>query len=316
MVRERGFTSVRGLALGHAEEVGLSSGVTVVRFDTATPTVAEVRGGASATYDTASLALDSTFGRRWAIFLSGGSLYGLDAARGVRARILETGGGHRLFGNPTPIIPVSGAALFDLPRTPGPIPEYLALGYEATRRAGRGPAAAGRVGAGAGATVGKYRGRARCMLGGVGEAVRRWGRGSVGVLAVVNAYGGIRDPATGAWVAGARSSRGAIVPPSPSSSRPARSTGTTLAVVATDLEVSRPVLARVASIVHAGLARAIIPYQSSTDGDVVFASSTGSAGPAPAEVYPGGTADAVGTIAADLAVSAVLSAVRAANGKR
>ena len=158
----------------------------------------DVRGGASATYDTASLSLDSTFGRRWAIFFSGGSLYGLDAARGIRTRILETGGGHRAFRNPNPVVPISGAALFDLPRRREGLPDYLPLGYEAARRANRGPVAVGAVGAGAGATVGKYRGRARAMHGGVGSAAaRRRGLGTVGVMVVVNSVGAVRDPASG-----------------------------------------------------------------------------------------------------------------------
>jgi len=145
--------------VGHATNPEASTGVTAVLFDTAVPTVVEVRGGASATYDIASLSLDSTFGRRWALFFAGGSLFGLDAARGVRLRVLEQGGGHRAFSNPNLVAPVSGAALFDLPREKGPIPDYLPLGYEAAVRANRSEFAIGRVGAGAGATVGKYLGR-------------------------------------------------------------------------------------------------------------------------------------------------------------
>ncbi|MGA8302453.1 MAG: P1 family peptidase, partial [Thermoplasmata archaeon] len=153
------LTLVPGVRVGQAEAPGGSSGVTVTLFDAPAPTVIDVRGGASATYDTASLSLDATFGRRWAIFFAGGSLYGLDAARGVRTRILETGGGHRAFQNPIPVVPISGAALFDLPQDMEELPDYLPLGYEAARRASRDAVAVGRFGAGAGATVGKYRGR-------------------------------------------------------------------------------------------------------------------------------------------------------------
>ena len=67
------LSRVAGLAVGHAEDPEASSGVTAVLFDAAVPTVVEVRGGASATYDTASLSLDSTFGRRWALFFSAGA---------------------------------------------------------------------------------------------------------------------------------------------------------------------------------------------------------------------------------------------------
>ena len=314
--RSLDFGSIRGIAVGHAETPEGTSGVTVVRFEEPAPTVVDVRGGASATYDTASLALDATFGRRWAIFFAGGSVYGLDAARGVRTRILETGGGHHAFRNPNRVVPISGAALFDLPIRPGPIPDYLPLGYEAARRARPGPVAVGRVGAGAGATVGKYLGRHRAMRGGLGTAAARvssWG--AVGVLVVVNAVGAIRDPGTGAWVAGARGRDGRVRPPGSERPGPDLPGGTTLALVVTDVAVDRPVLARVAAIVHSGLASVIVPFHRSTDGDVLFAATTGAAGLPRTEVPPGEVADRLGARAAELAAAAVLGAVRAARSE-
>lgn len=310
------FGRVGGLAVGHAESPDATSGVTAVLFDEAAPTVVEVRGGASATYDTASLSLDSTFGRRWALFFAGGSLYGLDAARGVRLRVLERGGGHPAFRNPNRVAPVSGAALFDLPSRVGPIPDYLPLGYEAALRASREEVPVGRVGAGAGATVGKYLGRDRAMHGGIGTSALRIGRhGTLGVLLAVNAVGAVRDPVRGTWVAGARGARGQLVPPRSSSSAPDLPTGTTLGLVATDLQIDRPTLARVVAMAHAGLASAITPFHSAVDGDVLFGASTGSAGPPPRESRPGGTADRLGILAAELAVRATLGAVRAANAE-
>lgn len=311
--RTADFARVRGLSVGQAETPDGASGVTAVLFESASPTVVEVRGGASATYDTASLSLDSTFGRRWALFFSGGSLFGLDAARGVRVRVLERGGGIRAFGNPNPVAQVSGAALFDLPRKLGPIPDYLPLGYEAACRASREEVSVGRVGAGAGATVGKYFGRDRAMHGGVGAAAVRVGRGALGVLLVVNAVGAVRDPTTGEWVAGARGRGGSVAPPVPRSERVDRTSGTSLGVVATDFSVDRPTLARVVAMCHAGLASAIAPFHSSTDGDVLFGVSTGVAGRMPREDRPGATADRLGAEAAVLVVRAALSAVRAAN---
>jgi len=308
---------IRGVRVGQSETPDGSSGVTAVLFDSASPTVVDVRGGASATYDTASLSLDATFGRRWAVFFSGGSLYGLDAARGIRTRILETGGGATAFRNPNPVVPISGAALFDLPRARGPIPDYLPLGYEAAARAGRSPVRTGSFGAGAGASVGKYLGRHRAMRGGVGTAAVRLGRrGSVGVLVVINAVGAVRDPSSGDWVAGAKGVRGRIAPPRPVHRAPDPGVGTTLGLVVTDLEIARPTLARIAAMAHTGLASAIIPFHSSTDGDVIFATSTGAAGAPPDEARPGATADLLGMAAAELAGIAVRRAVRASNPVR
>src|SRR5215831_11825796 len=126
-----GRVAVSGVRIGHATAPGGRTGVTVARFDVAAPTVVRIDGGASATYDTGSLALDATFGRRWAIFLAGGSLFGLDAARGVRDAVLAGGGGHTVFAHARRVAPVSGAALFDLPRDERPLPDYVRLGAAA-----------------------------------------------------------------------------------------------------------------------------------------------------------------------------------------
>ena len=310
------LTHVGGLAVGHAENPEATTGVTAVLFDTAAPTVVEVRGGASATYDTGSLSLDATFGRRWALFFAGGSLFGLDAARGVRLRVLERGGGHRAFRNPNLVAPVSGAALFDLPLQPGVIPDYLPLGYEAARRASTDDIPVGRVGVGAGASVGKYLGRSRAMHGGLGTAAVRLGRrGTLGVLVVVNSVGAIRDPGSGRWVAGAVDDRHRIVPPSTPVVRPSSTEGTTLGLVVTDFVVDRPTLARVVAMAHAGLASAVSPFHSAMDGDVLFGASTGKAGRPPREERPGENADRLGSLAAQLLVRATLGAVRIANAE-
>jgi L-aminopeptidase/D-esterase-like protein len=309
------ITRVPGVRVGQVETPDRSSGVTVVLFESAAPTVVDIRGGASATYDTASLSLDATFGRRWAVFFAGGSVYGLDAARGVRTRILETGGGHTAFRNPTPVVPLSGAALFDLPSRSGPIPDYLPLGYEAARRASDRPVRIGRSGAGAGATVGKYLGRERAMRGGLGSAASRVpGIGTIGVIVALNAVGGVRDPATGKWVAGARGAHGSVIPPKAARGLRDRTTGTTLTLVATDAPIGREALSRIAAIAHAGIASAVRPFHSSTDGDVLFAVTTGADRARRREPRPGAFADRLGDRAAELAVAAVLGAVRASNG--
>ncbi len=307
------ITAVRGVSVGQAADPNRTSGVTVVVFDDGAPTVVDVRGGASATYDTASLALEATFGRRWAIFLTGGSLFGLDAARGVRTRLLETGRGTPAFLQGPTIVPVSGAALYDL--RGDELADYLALGYEATRRAGRGPVACGAEGAGTGATVGKYLGRRFAARGGIGSAgAPLRGGGHVGVLVAVNSVGAVRDPGTGRWLAAARGPGGRLRPPT--AARAARAArGTTLGIVATDVTLDRPALARIASIVHAGLGRTIVPYLTATDGDVLFACSTGRVRPGRSASRPGEPADTVGALAADLAVEAVARAVRPPAGR-
>lgn len=302
---------MRGVRVGQATDPDRRTGVTAVVFDDGASTVVDVRGGASGTYDTASLSVDATFGRRWALFVSGGSLFGLDAAQGIRAVLLEAGAGSRASGSRRVVVPISGAVIFDLPSDDRPLPDYAELGRAAAASADRGPLDQGRVGAGSGATVAKYLGRAAGMAGGVGSASRPLGRGRrVGVLVVVNAAGAVRDPSDGRWVAVARGRRGRPIPPSEIPQRPLQGRGTTVSVVVTDLALDRPELARVAAIVHAGLGRAIVPYLTAVDGDCVFAATTSPGRRSRPDWRPGASADQVGRLGADAAVEAVLSAVR------
>lgn len=311
---------MRGVRVGHAENPERTSGVTTLLFDRAAPTVVDVRGGASCTYDTASLSLESTFGRRWAVFLTGGSLFGLDAARGVRTRILETGGGHRLFNNPNRLVPLTGAALFDLPPKEALIPDYLPLGYESARAASRAPSLGGRVGAGTGATLGKYLGPGHSQPGAVGSSSVDLPRGRrIGAVVALNSVGAVRDPSTGRWVAGARDARGRVQPPPIGPFAAARrrvGRGTTLVAVVTDASADRQTLQRVALGAHAGLSSAVSPVHTATDGDVVFCSSTGEETARVAEGYPGASADLLATAASAAVVAAILDGARRANAAR
>jgi L-aminopeptidase/D-esterase-like protein len=299
--------------IGHAVAPDGTTGVSVVLFGRAAPTIVDVRGGASGTYDTASLSLDATFGRRWGIFFAGGSVFGLDAGGGLRDAVLADGGGHAVFSNPNRVAPVSGAVLYDLPRGVRRPVDYRELGRDAAVAARPVRPFAGRTGAGAGARIGKYLGRGHSQPGALAiEIGRERGLGTVAALAVLNSVGAVRDPATGRWIAGARDRRGRLVPPdSGIRSAPA---GTTLVAVVTDVPVGRPVLQRVGTFVHAGLARAVVPAHTATDGDAVFVSTV-----APTESARSGAsyapelADRIGLLAERVTVQAIVRAARAAN---
>ncbi|MCI4335967.1 MAG: P1 family peptidase [Thermoplasmata archaeon] len=310
------LTKVAGLSVGHAQNDGKTTGVTVVRFRRAAPTVVHVLGGASATYDTGSLSLDATFGRRWAIFLAGGSLFGLDAARGVRNALLASGAGGRVFGHTQRLAPITGAALFDLPRLGKEIPDYVELGRKAVSTASRKPVEMGPVGAGTGATVAKYLGRRFARRGGLGSAAARAPKlGWVGVIAAVNSVGAVWDPEIGHWAAVAREPGGPPLAPGgfrDVSGRQVDSRGTTLVVVVCELTLERSALQRIGSIAAAGLARCIMPVFTATDGDVLFTASTERRSLRGGRSYPMAEADELGAIAAGLIPRAVVRAVTSA----
>ncbi len=306
---EDGITAVEGIRVGHFTYADDHTGCTVVLAPGGAVGSADVRGGAPGTVETDLLdPLNSVRGPD-AVFIAGGSAFGLAARDGIVRYLEENGRGYPIPG--VGVVPiVSGAIIFDL-RVSGarPGPD---CGYRAAAAAATGPVAEGSVGAGAGATVGKMLGMDRSVKGGAGTSSVTLESGLVvGALAVVNAVGDVIDPGTGQVVAGARNEdgtfadarrilRGLAPPPSPGRN-------TTIVVVATNAALTKAQAAKVAQMAHAGLARAIVPSHTPSDGDAVFSLATGA-------LADGYTVGQVGGLAAEVVAEAILRAVRAAAG--
>src|ERR1700712_2082458 len=92
------LTDIPGIAVGHATDLRLGSGVTAILFDEPTVASVAVTGGAPGERDTALLSTDATIERVNAIVLSGGSTFGLDAAGGVQSWLRAGGGGGGVAG--------------------------------------------------------------------------------------------------------------------------------------------------------------------------------------------------------------------------
>jgi L-aminopeptidase/D-esterase-like protein len=76
------------------------------------------------------------------------------------------------------------------------------MGYEACKNTSDGPVAEGNVGAGTGATVGKFLGMAHMMKSGLGAYAVQIGELQVAAIVAVNALGDIVDVDTGKRIAG------------------------------------------------------------------------------------------------------------------
>ncbi|WP_051663014.1 P1 family peptidase [Alicyclobacillus macrosporangiidus] len=189
------------------------------------------------------------------------------------------------------------------------VAEEAARGAQAAGWETAGAGAEGNVGAGCGATVGKLAGPGRAVKSGLGTAARTLPDGTVvGALVAVNAVGEVRDPATGAVLAGPRADGGGYFDSVDLLVRQVHTpltpgTSTTIAVVAADVRLTKAQAQKVAQMAHDGLARTIRPVHTMYDGDTVFALATGSA-----EV----PVDVVGAVAAEVLAEAVVRAVRAA----
>lgn len=262
---------------------GSGTGVTVILPPAGTVGSGEVRGGAPATREFALLEPTRLVDRVDAVVLSGGSAFGLAATEGVMSLLRERGAGFPTPAGPVPI--VIGMSIFDGSVRTGP-PD-AASGRAAALAAYAGTElASGPVGAGAGASTGKWRGR--FDPGGLGRADGAAGAVRVAAVVAVNAWGDVlgRDgePLFGG---------------PPGAERPAAPYGmqnTTVAVVLTDARLSKNDCFLLAQSGHTGFARAIHPAHSRYDGDAVVALATGqSAAEADLDLLRAVTVDTVAT---------------------
>jgi L-aminopeptidase/D-esterase-like protein len=278
------ITDVAGLRVGQAEDARVRTGVTVLMTDEPANAAVDVRGGAPGTRDTEALDAVNLVGTVDAIALSGGSVFGLDSPSGVASVLRSQGRGYLLSpGAPrAPIVPA--AILFDLAnggdKEWGDEPPYRALGMKAAESAAL-DFALGSAGAGHGAAAAIYKG-------GVGSASFTTAEGySVGAIAAVNSLGSPLIPGTDVFWAfpfeqgrefGGRRLRenfANVDSDLPVDMRAARArANTTIAIVATDADVTRVELKRIAIMAGDGLARALRPAHTPFDGDIVFAVAT------------------------------------------
>jgi len=275
------ITDVSGLKVGNAQDDELKSGATVLVADAPFTAAVHVMGGAPGTRDTELLAPDRLVQQVDALVLSGGSAFGLDAPSGVADALLTMGRGFVVGEARVPIVP--GAILFDLlnggnkkwQKNP-----YYDLGRAAFENAGT-VFDLGTAGAGTGCTT-------LDLKGGLGSASFVLDNGlTVGALVAVNAIGStVQQGHRNFWAApfetdaeygghGCTNDLDPQIELRPAGDIP-HGTNTTIAIVATDANLTQAQATRMAIAAHDGMARAIVPSHTPFDGDLVFAAATGS----------------------------------------
>lgn len=311
------ITDVAGIEVGHFSDSRRPTGCTVVIAREGAVAGVDVRGAAPGTRETDLLAPGNLVQQVHAVLLAGGSAWGLAAADGVVRWLEERGVGMDVRFGTLPIVPA--AVLFDLPLGDARIRPDAAAGYAACEAASDAAPAEGNVGAGSGALVGKLFGTHRAMKGGIGTASVTVHGVTVGALVACNALGDVIDPDTAQVVAGARTEDGRTLLDTRRAllrgelPRPLLAgTNTTIGVVATDAVLTKVQANRLASVAHDGLARAINPVHTMSDGDALFTLATGRV-PLQGDA-PGLTV--LGTLAAEVVARATLRAVRAAQTVR
>jgi L-aminopeptidase/D-esterase-like protein len=315
------LTDVPGIKVGHFTDARRPTGCTAILFDAAAAAGVDYNGSAPGESQVVMLQPVSPVERIHAIFLTGGGVFALPATGGVLRYCEERHLGFD-WGTADLRVPIVVSAVIDDLAVGDPrIRPDADAAYKACTAASAGPVAEGNVGAGAGATVGKmHRGRGfGGMKGGLGTASLTLGDVVIGALAVVNAAGDVRDWRSGQIVAGARAPGGgfadsvevmrAIVTGRPGAAVQDEALhSTTLAVVATNVDLGKTALTKLAMMANCGAGRAIRPYHTTGDGDQLFAVST-------AKIErPDLQLTVLGALAADLIADAIVRAVRAATG--
>ena len=315
------ITDVPGVRVGNAHDARVATGVTVAVFDQNVTASVATLGGAPGSRAVTLLEPEMMRGGVDAVVLSGGSLYGLDAAGGASAVLCAQGRGASFGGITLPV--AVQAILFDLINggekdwLKAPVksrPPYWDLGRDAALAAAS-DFALGTVGAG-------YGGTTSTLKGGLGSASQRTKRGFVvGAIVAVNAVGSATiGDGPHFWAApyernGEFGGRGwpAKIDDADLAIRfkgqPVEATATTIAMVATDASLTKAECKRLAIMANDGLARALRPVHAPNDGDTVFAVSTARAD---ASLGPAGEPQAlteIGAAAADCLARAVARGV-------
>ena len=306
------ITRVQGIEVGHFTDTRRPTGCTAILAKAGAVAGVDVRGAAPGTRETDLLHPTNLVQQVHGIMLAGGSAWGLDAASGAMRWLEEQGVGMDIAVGRVPLVPA--AVLFDVLVGDMRIRPDDAAGYAACQAASSAAPAQGNVGAGAGAVVGKIFGIQHAMKGGIGTASVTVDGVTVGAIIACNALGDVVSPDTAQVLAGARGPDGKTLRDTRRALLQGQApkpllagTNTTIGVIATDATITKAQASRLATVGHDGLARAINPVHTMSDGDTLFCLGTGLAGGNPGMMV-------LATMAAEAVAQATVQAIYAAQG--
>ncbi len=295
------ITELTGFKIGHAQDREGATGVTVITSDSGQGLTAgvDVRGSAPGTRETDLLRPTNLVEQVHAVFLAGGSAFGLDAGSGIMSYLDEQNIGFPTGYAKVPI--VTGAILFDLGIGDPKTRPDAAMGYQAAESAKslqeKSPTQ-GCVGAGTGAIAGKFLGEQYAMKTGLGIAAVKTGKLIVGAIIAVNCFGEVLNPndEKSSLLAGAfDSEKEQFVTARTAMSKSHRddfvgddtdnnanttnesglNQNTTIGAVMTNAKLSKAGATKVSQMAHSGLSRTMRPAHSMLDGDAIFTLASG-----------------------------------------
>ena len=302
------INEIENFRIGNAQNIEGATGCTVIISDEGAVAGVSVEGGGPAGRETELLNPKMACQTVNCVLLSGGSAFGLDAAGGVMKYLEEKGIGFDVGMGVVPLVPAS--CLFDLITGDFNARPDADMGYAACvdseAAAGR-PAPAGNVGAGTGATVGKFKGLDTLMKSGLGTYAVQVGNLKVGAIVAVNALGDVFDVDTGIEIAGLLNkdkngfdSTSKAMWDTVEVQKNVFTGNTTIGCVICNADLTKDQCHKLASMTQDGFARTIRPVHTTADGDTVYFMAKGNV-----QVNQ----DALGDLAAYVMAKAVNDAV-------
>ncbi len=310
-MKEIKFCDIDGIKLGHAENKEGGTGCSVIICEKGATGGVDVRGGAPGTRETDLLDPMEMVDKIHAVVLSGGSAFGLDAASGVMEYLENKDIGFDVTVAKVPI--VCEAVLFDLAFGDPKIRPDKEMGFKACINSEiYTDDINGNIGAGYGATVGKFLGPAYSMKGGLGTYAIKIGELEVGAIVAVNCLGDVVDPSDLSIIAGAYDSKNKLFldterlilenfqnPKNPFKGN------TTIGLIVTNADFTKAEANKVASMAHNGYGRTMRPAHTMFDGDTIFTMATNKVN---CDVTT------VGMLAAKVMEKAIIRGVKSAQG--
>lgn len=266
---------MKSFRIGHYTDQKKGTGCTVIICPDGTRASAHARGVSPGTREFALLDPFRKVEEIHALLLTGGSAFGIDAAAGVMQFLFERGMGYKTAFQKIPIVPV--AVIYDLSVLDASAFPKANNAYAACESAKSKEQRQGTIGAGTGATVGKWAGLQYMMKGGVGIAEEKVNDVWVRCLSIVNPVGDVVDREN-RIVAGAQRNGEFLASKEPKIRWERPMTGfapnTILCALMTNVDFDKSQLHYLAERAHNGIVRSVIPAHTSFDGDIVFALTT------------------------------------------
>ncbi|MBQ8003013.1 MAG: P1 family peptidase [Clostridia bacterium] len=278
-LKEISINSIPGVKIGHATDTEHATGCSVILCDNKAICGVDIRGGGPASRETELLNTNMSNDGINALLLGGGSAYGLDAAGGVMKYLEEKGQGVQVGDVVVPIVPAS--CIFDLSCGSSSVRPDSNMGYQACLNAEKNLEQMGNVGAGCGATVGKFMGPERSMKAGLGTYAVEINGVKIGAIVVVNAIGDVYEIDSTKELAGLLSFDKTHMVSSEEEIfkmmqlAAASSQNTTIGAVITNVKMDKSQANKLSRIASNGIVRTIRPVNTSMDGDSMYALSVG-----------------------------------------